>query len=232
MKHKQRSTFCTFKHGHKNMRIAACDKARLEAGSRHNEIAPYFFYCLTITGKLRYFGITNNPKTRFRAHLSGTAAKTHKDAVIRKAIRQQAPIVMVLLKACKSVAEAEGLESRMIRFFRTAYRLCNSAKVKPEHKTIARYGRYNTRRRKDASERGRRMANRRWELEGQRRDRLAAACPLARVDQIVRRIIVVDREETVRETTIYAFDSFREARRKARKVLAHSPILELSQKTP
>lgn len=80
--------------------------------------------------------------------------------------------------------------------------------------------RYNTRKRKAASERGQRMAKRRWELDRQRRDRLAAACPLARVDQIVRRIIVIDREHTVREAVIYAFDSFREARRKARKVLA------------
>lgn len=68
------------------------------------------------------------------------------------------------------------------------------------------------------------MAKRRWQLDRQRRDKLAALtadqCPNA----IVRRIIVIDQERTVREATIWAWDSNREARRKLRAVLAMPPV--------
>ena len=37
--------------------------------------------------------------------------------------------------------------------------------------------------------------------------------------RIVRRIVVIDRERTVREAVIYAGDSLREARRKQRAIL-------------
>jgi len=79
--------------------------------------------------------------------------------------------------------------------------------------------RYLTKKRKAASERARQRANRRWQLDRERPDRLAAADPMLRANQIVRRIIVIDREQTVREAVIYGFDSVREAKRKMRNAL-------------
>jgi alkyl hydroperoxide reductase subunit AhpC len=79
--------------------------------------------------------------------------------------------------------------------------------------------RYLTKKRKAASERARRMAKRRWELDRQRRERLAAQDPIFTGLQIVRRIVVIDREQIVRECVIYAGDSFREAQRKTKRVL-------------
>lgn len=79
--------------------------------------------------------------------------------------------------------------------------------------------RYLTQKRREASERGRRMARRRWEMEDQRRERLAGQDPAFTGLEIVRRVVVIDREREVREATIYANDSFREARRKVRQVM-------------
>lgn len=76
--------------------------------------------------------------------------------------------------------------------------------------------RYLTRRRRSASERARARAIRRWELDRQRRDALARA---SGPEKIVRRIVVIDRETTVREVTIYEHDSQRDARRKVREVM-------------
>jgi hypothetical protein len=78
---------------------------------------------------------------------------------------------------------------------------------------------YLTKKRKAASERARAKAKRRWELDRQRRERLAATDPIFAGLQIVRRIVVINRERTVREAVIYAGDSLREARRKQRVVL-------------
>lgn len=79
---------------------------------------------------------------------------------------------------------------------------------------------YVTRKIKAASERGRRMAKRRWELDALRRERLAAIDPIQFSGRIVRRIVVIDNEKRVREVAIYDFDSEREWKRKERKVLA------------
>jgi len=79
---------------------------------------------------------------------------------------------------------------------------------------------YSTQKRKAASERGRRMAARRWELDRERRSRMAALDPLAFSDRIVRRIVVIFRETTVKEAVFLSTDSLREARRKLREVLA------------
>jgi hypothetical protein len=78
---------------------------------------------------------------------------------------------------------------------------------------------YQTKKRKAASERARAKARRRWELDRQRRERLAATDPIFAGLQIVRRIVVIDHERTVREAVIYAGDSLREARRKQRAIL-------------
>lgn len=79
--------------------------------------------------------------------------------------------------------------------------------------------RYSTRRRKSASERGKRMAQRRWELDRIRRDRLAALDPIKFEGHILRRIVVIDNEKTVREAVIYDFDGYRSAKRKINGVL-------------
>jgi len=78
---------------------------------------------------------------------------------------------------------------------------------------------YETRKIKAARERGRRMATRRWELDRARRARWAAAEPVFSARTIVRRVVVIDRETVVREVTIFADDSLRDARRKIRRVL-------------
>jgi len=63
------------------------------------------------------------------------------------------------------------------------------------------------------------MARRRWELERERRTKLAALTADQYPAKIVRRIIVIDAERTVREAVIRNWDSDREARRKTRWVL-------------
>lgn len=72
---------------------------------------------------------------------------------------------------------------------------------------------------KAASERGKRMAKRRWQLDHARRDALAAKDPAFTGLQIKRRIIVIDDEVSVREAVIYKCDSARCARRKLRSAL-------------
>lgn len=78
---------------------------------------------------------------------------------------------------------------------------------------------YQTRRRKAASERGRRMAEKRWQNEDRRREQLAGMDPVKFPGAIMRRIVVIEREQVVREAVIYEFDSAREVRRKLRRVL-------------
>jgi hypothetical protein len=70
-----------------------------------------------------------------------------------------------------------------------------------------------------ASERGRRMAVRRWALDRERRNQLAALTADRLPAQILRRIVVIDLETEVREVVIWSWDSTREARRKVRQVL-------------
>jgi hypothetical protein len=70
-----------------------------------------------------------------------------------------------------------------------------------------------------ASERGRRMARRRWELDRARRDKLAALTAEQCPSHIVRRVVVIDHEQTVREATFWSFESARYQRRKLREVL-------------
>jgi hypothetical protein len=67
-----------------------------------------------------------------------------------------------------------------------------------------------------ASEHGRRMARRRWEIDRARRDKLAALTAEQCPSRIVRRIVVIEEERTVREAVIFSFDSARSARRKLR----------------
>ena len=63
------------------------------------------------------------------------------------------------------------------------------------------------------------MAKRRWEMDRERRNRLAKVTAEMYPNRIVRRIIVIDEEKDAREVVIFQWDSEREARRKLRKVL-------------
>jgi hypothetical protein len=85
-------------------------------------------------------------------------------------------------------------------------------------------GPYNRRLQRRASERGRRMAAARWKRDRERREALAALTAEQYPDQIVRRVIVIDRERSVREATIFAWDSARVAGRKIRGVLSAGPV--------
>jgi hypothetical protein len=64
------------------------------------------------------------------------------------------------------------------------------------------------------------MANRRWELDRERRHRLVELARASGSDQIIRRILVIDHERTVREAVILESDSYLAARRKLRAVLS------------
>lgn len=75
---------------------------------------------------------------------------------------------------------------------------------------------------KAASERGKRMAKRRWELDQERRQKLGELMAEQYPNQIVRRIVVIDNETTVRECVMWRWDSFRECNRKLQMVLTKS----------
>lgn len=76
------------------------------------------------------------------------------------------------------------------------------------------------------SEHGRRMSERRWQLDRERRERLALLTAEQYPSRIIRRIVVIDDERTVREAVIWSFDSTRSARRKLRDVLKQKlPVL-------
>ena len=70
-----------------------------------------------------------------------------------------------------------------------------------------------------ASERGKRMAARRWQLDRERRAKIAALTAELWPKGIRRRIIVIDNESSVRETTIWQFESVREQHRKQQQIL-------------
>jgi hypothetical protein len=71
------------------------------------------------------------------------------------------------------------------------------------------------------------MASRRWALDRVRRDRSAEIALRSDPETIVRRIIVVDDERTVREAVILGSDSCCSARRKLRDVLTIPPPHDL-----
>ena len=80
-------------------------------------------------------------------------------------------------------------------------------------------GPFNRRLQKQASERGKRMSAARWSNDRARREALALVMAEQDPNRIVRRIIVIDNERDAREAVIFAWDSFREAKRKLLKVL-------------
>ena len=82
--------------------------------------------------------------------------------------------------------------------------------------------RYELQRIKAARERGRKMAAARWRIERMRRDQLAALSPEYYPGRILRRIVVIEEERTVREVILRESDSDREARRKIKWVLTRS----------
>jgi hypothetical protein len=80
-------------------------------------------------------------------------------------------------------------------------------------------GAYSRRLQKRAAERGRKMARARWDQDRERRRALAALTAEQCPSHIVRRIVVIEHETTVREVVIWSFDSIRTARRKERDAL-------------
>lgn len=64
------------------------------------------------------------------------------------------------------------------------------------------------------------MAAERWRRDRQRRDKLASMNPLQYPGRIVRRVIVITNEIEVREVVLYDTDSYRDARRKLKQVMA------------
>lgn len=79
---------------------------------------------------------------------------------------------------------------------------------------------YVTRKIKAQRERGRRLANARWDKDRAMRSRLAAIEPSQFTGAIVRRIVVIDREASAFEITFYDFDNYTDRRRKLREVRA------------
>ena len=80
--------------------------------------------------------------------------------------------------------------------------------------------RYNLRKINAARQRGRDMARRRWELDRLRREQQAVRPVEHLVGRIVRRIVVIENEATVRECVFLDVDSQRTCKRKLRQVLA------------
>lgn len=72
---------------------------------------------------------------------------------------------------------------------------------------------------KAASERGKRMAKARWAKDRTNRDRLAKLTAEQCPSRIIRRIVVIDHETTVREATFWNWESRRSWRRKELAVL-------------
>jgi len=70
-----------------------------------------------------------------------------------------------------------------------------------------------------ARERGRRMAARRWQLDRERRGKLAALTAEQFPAAIVRRIIVIENERDVKEAVFWNWESGRDYRRKLKAIL-------------
>jgi hypothetical protein len=79
---------------------------------------------------------------------------------------------------------------------------------------------FDIKKKKRASLNARRRANRRWELDRQRRRVLDALDPIQVGGRIVRRVVVIDDESRVRERSFYEFDRACDWNRKIREVLA------------
>ena len=90
--------------------------------------------------------------------------------------------------------------------------------------------RYALQRIKAARERGRKMAAARWRIDRMRRDQLAALSPERYPGRILRRIVVIEEERTVREVILRESDSEREARRKIKWVLTRSEQTDQAEK--
>jgi len=73
---------------------------------------------------------------------------------------------------------------------------------------------------KRASLNARTRAKRRWALDRERRARLDALDPIQVGGNIVRRVVVIDKESRVRERVFYEFDRPCDRKRKLREVLA------------
>jgi hypothetical protein len=73
------------------------------------------------------------------------------------------------------------------------------------------------------SERGRKMANRRWQIQRQREAELAAMDPIKLTGRIIRRIVVIDHERDVRECVFTDLTSRRQAAAQLRQVLQATP---------
>jgi len=73
---------------------------------------------------------------------------------------------------------------------------------------------YVTRKIRARSERGKRLANIRWQRDRERRMALAAIDPVR--FNVVKRIVVIDRETTAREIVFYAHDRYSDRKRKLR----------------
>ena len=71
------------------------------------------------------------------------------------------------------------------------------------------------------------MANRRWQLDRERRDKEALLFAESYPNKIIRRIVVIDNETTVREVVIWAWDSWRESKRKIKLALTPPASLKL-----
>ena len=80
---------------------------------------------------------------------------------------------------------------------------------------------------KAASERGKRMAMRRWELDRKRRNKMASLTAEQFPSHIIRRIVVITNEAIVREATIWSFDSLASAKRQLNAVMAFPTELSL-----
>jgi len=68
-------------------------------------------------------------------------------------------------------------------------------------------------------ERGRKMAIRRWQIDRQMRNRIAALNADQFPARIVRRIVVIDDEKHVKEATFWNWESRRDRQRKMRNIL-------------
>ncbi len=69
-----------------------------------------------------------------------------------------------------------------------------------------------------AKERGRQMANVRWQKERQKRDKLARLTAEQHPSKIVLRVIVIREEKDVQEAVVWSFDSRRSAKKKLREI--------------
>ena len=79
---------------------------------------------------------------------------------------------------------------------------------------------YTTRKIRRASERGTRLANIRWDRDRRMREAVAAS-ELAKLDwTVVKRIVVIERETTVREIVFFACDRYADRVRKLREARA------------